>query len=1370
MSPRSALWAALCLLAAGSAFAGPPMSSGTNSVARDATSDGGGRSATASNALDATAGEEAVSAPGAATASNRLAAGFGEIYAFPGTVVDLAVQPGVAVSSAALAWSAPGYNGELGSLKAGSSYHVQWSSDPAAVWSPASAQVVMSTSGVNPGDAQGLPMPSLFPNTTTFFRLWTFDADGDASFVSNAATATTLAPALSFSASPFPMVGVSSVSAGWGALPGSPSSTTAEGYLLQASTAPDFSGTLFSFATASVAASTLTVTGLASSTLYYFRVGALNWQGTANFAALGSQTTLAPPPPSYPVYSSPQVSTNAATGPWIGVAGWVSSTTVDARLGVQNTVSGLLVSTTQPAGLAAQWHFDESSGSYALDASGNGDVGTIVGGSSWTAGQYGQALYLNGTSNEVDTPFVQNAVTAYTVEMWVKTTDAGTERAFVQDRGSGAGQSLTFGMGTSGGGHGSAGSVSFELDSNGTDIGVSSVLTIDDGAWHHIAGVWSAPSGTPVSTSQFAIYIDGSPATVTAGSVGSVSSPLTGLGGVKLGRHDAWGTNLNGTIDEVRIYTTALTAAQIASDYASDTLAAQNQGAAYSVLYSSTTGAAWAYAPVSSVTLTGVNGTTALQTFQVNGLPLAVSTGTNSTVDQVEFVSQSAGGSVTEAKYVVQVDTVAPLVPSFSPLTSATTYGMTLSGLSGSDALSGLAAAPFDVQASSDPLFVEVDADAGWIAGPGFVFSTLAPNTTYYARADAQDAAGNVSLFASTKSLSTLATAPAGVGFLGFSASTANVSWNALPVSPSSSSSEGYELDASSTNFGALLPGGLVSSSVTARVQASTLTAFGLVANTTYYFRVASLDWSGATNYIGISSASSLANLPVKPATAAVYASSVTVSWTLPALGDEGFVLQASTDPAFNGFVTSSATAAGAATSLSVLSLFSATTYYFRVGSLNWSGSPDYAAAGSTVTPPSVDVTPPIPVTDLSASTDTPLTALLSWNAPSDPDNNPLNGTYAIQYATWTGVTYATSSAQVLISTSGLIPGAAQGTIVPGLSPNTTYFFGLWTSDVKPNWSGLSNGATVATLAQPLSGAQLLSLSSTTAQAGWGALPATPSSATAEGYRLEASSTDFGGLAPGGLVDSSTTANLSASTLTAAGLNSNTTYYYRVASLNWAGAPEYAAAGSASTLAAPPKTVLPVFLDIFPSSLTVDWAALPASPSSATSEGYELDASSTDFGALSPGGLVYSSSTLVNAASALTVSGLDSNTTYYLRVGALDWSGAPDYTVLAATSTDIQTPALLAPAFTAAGLSDLSAQWDRGADAVGSFYRLDLSTASDFTGTLFSSATFNLFADVPGLAVNTLYYGRVSATGNSGRRSPFLLLGSTSTLASQPLA
>ncbi|MEK7382118.1 MAG: hypothetical protein AAB262_02415, partial [Elusimicrobiota bacterium] len=84
------------------------------------------------------------------------------------------------------------------------------------------------------------------------------------------------------------LVFTTSVTVNWSPVP----STAAIGYVLQASTAPDFTGTVRSSTTLSVSLSTLTVSNLLGDTTYYLRVGSLNGDAVANYAPSVSTMTL----------------------------------------------------------------------------------------------------------------------------------------------------------------------------------------------------------------------------------------------------------------------------------------------------------------------------------------------------------------------------------------------------------------------------------------------------------------------------------------------------------------------------------------------------------------------------------------------------------------------------------------------------------------------------------------------------------------------------------------------------------------------------------------------------------------------------------------------------------------------------------------------------------------------------------------------------------------------------------------------------------------------------------------------------------------------------------------------------------------------
>ena len=229
---------------------------------------------------------------------------------------------------------------------------------------------------------------------------------------------------------------------------------------------------------------------------------------------------------------------------------------------------------------------------------------------------------------------------------------------------------------------------------------------------------------------------------------------------------------------------------------------------------------------------------------------------------------------------------------------------------------------------------------------------------------------------------------------------------------------------------------------------------------------------------------------------------------------------------------------------------------------------------------------------------------------------------------------------------------------------------------------------------------------------------------------MKQASTNFGALLPGGTVLSSSTPNVALSTLTVAGLEADTTYYFRVGALNWAGAADLSAAGSTSTLASP---VLPAFSAIMLTSAAVSWTAV-------ASQGYELQASvNANFSPL------FFSSTSAGGTTSLAVEGLAADTTYFFRVGSINHNSARNFAVLPASSTLADAP--IAPLFPAAGVffTSVTVQWTA---VTSQGYLLIASTAADLSGDIISSATANgsstSLIDL-GLDSGTTYYFRVGA-------------------------
>ncbi len=205
-------------------------------------------------------------------------------------------------------------------------------------------------------------------------------------------------------------------------------------------------------------------------------------------------------------------------------------------------------SSAAATGLVAAYSFNEGSGTTALDVSGNGHPGTLVG-AAWTPnGRYGGAVLLDGTASRVDLgglgTFYQGG---FTLEAWVKkATDTKKDVAVVGTwTGTAAGPMIW--VDHVDGRYRLTANQGLE---NYLDSGQSPVAD----TWQHLTATYDG------SVARF--YIDGTEV---------ASRTITGgFGSANTWRIGAYETNptgfFDGAIDEVRIYSRALSAAEIAAD------------------------------------------------------------------------------------------------------------------------------------------------------------------------------------------------------------------------------------------------------------------------------------------------------------------------------------------------------------------------------------------------------------------------------------------------------------------------------------------------------------------------------------------------------------------------------------------------------------------------------------------------------------------------------------------------------------------------------------------------------------------------------------------------------------------------------------
>ncbi len=194
--------------------------------------------------------------------------------------------------------------------------------------------------------------------------------------------------------------------------------------------------------------------------------------------------------------------------------------------------------------------FDETGGTMAADASGNGWNGTLVGGATFIAGKSGKAVNLSGSDQYVTLPAgVVASVNDFTIATWVKLT-ASTTGARIFDFGTGTGNSMFLTA------RSETGRPRLTIRTwRAHDQVIDSSVAIATGTWTHLAVSFTGTTGT--------IYIKGVPVGTTDG----VTLRPYQLGTTTqnyLGRSQADADpTLNGALDDFRIDAKGLTGSEI---------------------------------------------------------------------------------------------------------------------------------------------------------------------------------------------------------------------------------------------------------------------------------------------------------------------------------------------------------------------------------------------------------------------------------------------------------------------------------------------------------------------------------------------------------------------------------------------------------------------------------------------------------------------------------------------------------------------------------------------------------------------------------------------------------------------------------------
>ena len=208
------------------------------------------------------------------------------------------------------------------------------------------------------------------------------------------------------------------------------------------------------------------------------------------------------------------------------------------------------------------YRFGETIGTSAADSSTNGRTGTLHGGTTHVAGSCvsssSPALTLDGTSGYISTPTQVSSPEVFSLEMWFNTTTTTGGKLI--------------GFGTAQTGTSSqfdrhvymtdSGHLIFGVYVSGTDT-ITSPLAYNDGNWHHMVAT--------LSSTGMKLYVDGAAVASNTGIV--EGEPDTGYWRIGYDNLSGWPTAptsyyFKGIIDDAAVYSTALTATQVAAHHA----------------------------------------------------------------------------------------------------------------------------------------------------------------------------------------------------------------------------------------------------------------------------------------------------------------------------------------------------------------------------------------------------------------------------------------------------------------------------------------------------------------------------------------------------------------------------------------------------------------------------------------------------------------------------------------------------------------------------------------------------------------------------------------------------------------------------------
>jgi uncharacterized repeat protein (TIGR01451 family) len=499
----------------------------------------------------------------------------------------------------------------------------------------------------------------------------------------------------------------------------------------------------------------------------------------------------------------------------------------------------------------AQYSFDEGSGTSAADTSGNGLTGALTNGPTWSAGKYGSGVRFDGVNDFVSlgNPTALQLTGSMTISAWINSSSFPPDDAAIVSKRGGSGYQLDTTLDTG------PRTIGFKLTtSSGGLMARFGATALQPNIWYHVAGVYDATAQTLNVYLNGQLNNGGSSGTVTATQQNSTNNVQIGQ------RPGSPGTfNFAGTIDQVRIYNVALTAAQIQADMntpagggGADTTPPSAPGtlsasAASSMQINLSWGAATDNVAVTGYRVERCSGTSCASFAEVaqptgtsfNDTGLAASTPYSYRVRAADAAGNlGAFSNTSSATTQAALDTQAPTAPSSLSATASSSSQVDLLWTASTDNVGVTGYGLERCQGAGCTSFAEVATPSGTT----YSDIGLTGSTSYSYRVRARDAANNQSSYSNTAITVTQAaadttppTAPGALTASAVSSSEIDLSWG--PATDDVAVT-GYRVERCQGT-------GCTSFTQVATPSGTTFSDTGRAAATSYSYRVRAADAAG---------------------------------------------------------------------------------------------------------------------------------------------------------------------------------------------------------------------------------------------------------------------------------------------------------------------------------------------------------------------------------------------------------------------------------------------------------------------------------------------------------------------------------------------